>query len=152
MKRKGLIFFLLLSSLLLATCTLACNSNEHDSSASSTTAETKEDENAFDTEDGEEKTDLITEEQALYAIENYCYEQNPDLKEMVDSNQYTIYWDVSTSENGKIVVLYRSYTAAEIRYYIDPKTGDTMVTELVPGIVDEEEPSEETLNIRDYLD
>ncbi len=93
----------------------------------------------------------ISKEQALEAIKNYCYANNPDLKDMEGSDDYTFYWDVSTNDAGEIVVLYRSYTSAQIRYYIDPASGETYVTELVPGIIDEEQRSEETLNVRDYL-
>ena len=71
---------------------------------------------------------------------------------MNDPDDYTVYWDVSTNEAGEVVVLYRSYTGAQIRYYIDPDTGDTYVTELVPGITDEEQQTDESFNIRDYID
>ena len=94
----------------------------------------------------------ITEEQALNAVRNYCFASQPDLKDMVNSDDYTIYWEVSTNDAGEIVVLYRSYTAALIRYYIDPATGDAYVTEQVPGIIDDEQKNGETLNIREYMD
>jgi len=94
---------------------------------------------------------IITEEQALEAVRNYCYINNPDLKDMEDSEEYTIYWDVSTNENDEIVVLFRSYTGAQIRYYINPLSGDTYVTESVPGITDEENNTDESFNISDYL-
>ena len=103
------------------------------------------------TEEDEAAEELITEDQALQAIKNYRYSIDPDLKEMEDSDEYTIGWDVSTNERNDIVVLYRAYTGAEIRYYIDPKTGEAFATELVPGIIDEEQFTEETLNINDYL-
>ena len=41
--------------------------------------------------------------------------------------------------------------AAQIRYYINPTTGETYVTEYVEGITPEEERTEESLNVRDYL-
>ncbi len=94
--------------------------------------------------DSDTAAEAITEEQALEAIKNYCYENNPDLKDMESSDEYTIYWEVSTKDTGERVVLYRSYTGAEIRYYIDPVTGETYVTELVPGIIDEEQRTEES--------
>ncbi len=93
----------------------------------------------------------ITQEQALEAIKNYCYESNPELESMADSEDVTVYFDVSTNEANEIVVLYRSYTGAQIRYYIDPVSGEVYVTELVPGIIDEEQKTDETFNIRDYL-
>ena len=67
------------------------------------------------------------------------------------SGEYSIYWDVTTNDTDEIVVLYRSYTGAQSRYYIDPVSGDTYVTEMVPGIIDEERPTDESLNVRDYL-
>ncbi len=94
--------------------------------------------------------DLITKDQALSAIKNYCFIQNPDLEKMVDSDDYTISWEVGSS-GDQIVVLYRSYTGALIRYYIDPSSGDTYVTEYVSGITDEEEKTDESFNVRDYM-
>ena len=91
---------------------------------------------------------VLTEEQALAAIKNYYQSQNG---EMSSEEAELSYWDVSTGEDNKIVVLFRSYTAAQIRYYIDPGTGDTYVTEFVPGVTDEEQKTAETLNAWDYV-
>lgn len=99
----------------------------------------------------ESKTDAITEKQALDAIMKYCYDHNPNLKNIVDSGEYPVYWDAKTNDANEIVVLYRSYTAAQTRYYIDPVSGNTYVTELVPGIIDEEQRTDESFNVRDYL-
>ena len=93
----------------------------------------------------------LTEEQALASIQNYCYEQNPELEKETDSDDTTVYWDVSTNDAGEIVVLFRSYTGSETRFYIDPVSGDTYSTELVPGIIDEEQRTDESFNTRDYL-
>lgn len=94
---------------------------------------------------------VITEDQALEAIRNYCFANNPELESMMNSGDYTIYFDASTNDAGEIVVLFRSYTAAQIRYYIDPVSGEVYVTELVPGIIDEEQKTDESFNIRDYM-
>ena len=102
-------------------------------------------------EQAEASSDVLTQEQALEAIKNYCYANNPDLESMAESDDYTIYWDVTTGEADEIVVLYRSYTGAETRYYIDPTSGETYVTELVPGIIDDEQRTEESFNVRDYV-
>lgn len=102
-------------------------------------------------EQSENKSDTITEQQALDAIKNYCFIQNPDLKNMVDSGEYDIYWNVTANDADEIVVLYKSYTAAQMRYYINPVSGETYVTELVPGIIDEEQRTEESFNVRNYL-
>ncbi|WP_026513366.1 hypothetical protein [Butyrivibrio sp. LB2008] len=101
-----------------------------------------------------EKTEAngeITDDQALLAIKNYCYENFPDLKDMVDSDKYTIYWYIESSDEKEIVVVYRSYTAALVRYYIDRATGATYVTEFAPGITEEEERTDESFSVGDYF-
>lgn len=111
-------------------------------------AETTE---ATETTETADTTDLITEQQAAEAIRNYCISENPELAEMVESEDNMAYWDASTTDAGEICVLYRSYTGALIRYYVNPETGDTYVTEQVPGIIDEEQKTDETLNLRDLM-
>lgn len=158
-----------------ALCIAACTSKEESSSSGDETvteaeeaeteteteaeetvteAEANEENNteaeAEDTAEAGETTESITADEALSAIKNYCYTQNPDLESMEESDEYTISWDVEVTES-QIVVLYRSYTGAETRYYIDPSTGETYSTELVPGIIDEEERTDESFNIKDYL-
>lgn len=119
-----------------------------------TAESTEKAETAQDTDKTEnaEKPNLITEEQACEAVKKYCIEEFPDLADMVDSDDYTIYWEASTTEDGEICVLYRAYTGALIRYYVNPETGDTYVTEQVPGIIDDEQKTEETLNVKDYIE
>ncbi len=92
----------------------------------------------------------VTDEQAITAIRNYCKANNPDLDKIEKDGEYQIYWEVVSSDEKEIVVLFRSYTGAQIRYYINAKTGDTYVTEFVPGITPEEERTDESFNIRDY--
>ena len=110
--------------------------------------ETPQEPQAAETADA---TDLITEQQAAEAIRNYCISENPELAEMVESEDNMAYWNASTTDSGEICVLYRSYTGALIRYYVNPETGDTYVTEQVPGIIDEEQKTDETLNLRDLM-
>lgn len=102
-------------------------------------------------EPSDSASDAITESQALDAIKNYCFMNNSELKNMVDSGEYNIYWTVTTNNAGEIVVLYRSYTGALIRYYIDPVSGETYVTEMVPGIINDEQRTSESLNVKNYL-
>ena len=78
------------------------------------------------------------------SLMEYTIANNPELEEMADSEDFTVYFDVSENENGEIVVLYRSYTGALTRYYIDPSSGDVYVTEQVPGIIDEEQRTDES--------
>lgn len=94
---------------------------------------------------------VLTEEQAYAAVINYNKAIGSGYDEEMNSEGYSEYWNVTTNEDGQIVVLYRSYTAAQIRYYIDPASGETYVTELVPGIIDEEQKTGETFNAWDYL-
>ena len=107
---------------------------------------------AAETTDNAEKEGPITEDQACEAVKKYCIDNFPDLADMVDSDEYTLYWEASTTDDGEICVLYRAYTGALIRYYVNPETGDTYVTEQVPGIIDEEQKTDETLNIKDYIE
>ena len=90
---------------------------------------------------------MITEEQALAAIREYCYHMNPDLEEIEQAGEYPVYWEVESGDEEEMVILFRSYTGAEVRYYIDPDTGDTYVTEFVPGITPEEERTDESFRL-----
>ncbi|WP_026653263.1 hypothetical protein [Butyrivibrio proteoclasticus] len=105
-----------------------------------------------DTSENTAEDKLITDDEALLAIQKYCYENNSELENIVNSGEYTVYWEIESSDASQIVVMYRSYTAAIIRYYIDPVSGETYVTEFVPGITEEEERTDESLNVRDYMD
>ncbi len=93
----------------------------------------------------------LTDDQLLSAIRNYCFQSNPDLKDIVDEGEYTTYWEIEPGHDNETVVLFRSYTGAQIRYYINPASGDTYVTEFVPGITDEEQKTDESFNVNDYL-
>ena len=92
----------------------------------------------------------LSDEQALTAIRNYCIAGNPDL-ENIAAEDYPTYWELASSDASQVVVLFRSYTGAQVRYYIDRATGDAYVTEFVPGITPEEMRTEESLNVSDYL-
>lgn len=96
-----------------------------------------------------EAIEAYTEEQAFEAARNYYISITPGYE---DNNETGDYWDVSTNEKGEIVVLYHSYTGAINRYYVNATTGDTYVTEQVPGIIDDEQETGETFNINDYLE
>lgn len=94
----------------------------------------------------------LSDEEALAAIRRYCYESNPDLEDIVNAGEYPVYWEIASSGEDQIVVLFRSYTGALVRYYIDPVTGETCVTEYAPGLSTEEERTGEQLNVWDYTD
>ena len=100
----------------------------------------------------DEEDAKISDDQAINAIKNYCHVSNPDLENIEKEGEYPVYWEVQSSDENEIVILFRSYTGAQIRYYIDPVSGDTYVTEFVPGITSEEEKTDEVLNVKDYMD
>ncbi len=93
----------------------------------------------------------LSDEQALAAVRRYCLIGNPDLKGMEAGGEYPVYWEIASGSEQEIVVLFRSYTGSQLRYHIDPLSGDTYVTEFVPGITAEETRTDESLNARDYL-
>ena len=93
----------------------------------------------------------ISDQLALELIAQHCKEQNPDLEEIINAGQYDTYWEIVSSDEREVVILFRSYTGAQVRYYVERATGDVHVTEFVPGVTPEEMPSEETLNVWDYV-
>ena len=93
----------------------------------------------------------LSDEQALAAIKRYCLRSNPALAEIVNAGEHEVFWQVSEYSEEQIVILYRSYTGAEVRYYIDPVTGDAYATEFMSGITAEEQRTDETLNVWDYV-
>ena len=93
----------------------------------------------------------ITDEQAVSAVRNYCLAVNPELMNSVNAGDAPVYWDLSSSDENQIVVVFRSYTGALNRYYIDPVSGEAYVTEFVPGVMEEEQRTGETLNVKNYL-
>lgn len=93
----------------------------------------------------------MSDEQACAAIERYCCLSNPDLKGIVDSGEYPVSWKITEYSEEQIVILFHSYTGADVRYYIDPVSGETYVTEFVSGVTAEEQRTDETLNVWDYM-
>lgn len=141
-------------ALMLVLSMVACGKEETNNTADNNrVVDDNKDDNSGDDADSDNDADAkITDDQALNAIKKYCVEKNPDLEGMVNSGEYEIYWNVESSSGTEIVVLYRSYTGAQVRYYIDPTSGDTYETEFMPGISSEEERTEETFNVKDYIE
>ncbi len=143
-KRKVIVPLLLCVAVLVTAC------GEEKESEDSSVFETMSVETQSQQETAAD-TGVITEEQAYAAVINYNKAIGSDVDGEVNSEGYSEYWEVSTNEDGKIVVLYRSYTGAQTYYYVDPVSGETYVTELVPGIIAEEQETGEVFNARDYL-
>ena len=93
----------------------------------------------------------VEDELALSIIQNYCLTQNPDLQGIVDAGEYPVSWEIESSDGQQVVILFRSYTGALVRYYIDRATGDTYVTEFVPGITAQEQRTGESFKLWDQV-
>jgi hypothetical protein len=117
----------------------------------SSAASTERSEAGNASEDAAKQQEKLTDDQILAAIQNYCYAGNPELEDMVNAGETPIYWEVTSSSESEVVVLFRSYTGALIRYYVDPTSGETYVTEFVSGVMTEEQRTDETFNVREYL-
>ncbi len=98
-----------------------------------------------------EKGKRLTDDQAVSAIRDHCRLENPEL-EGIEEDGYQVSWSVESSNEKEIVVLFRSYTGAEVRYHIDPVSGETYVTEFVQGITPEEETTGESFNVWDEIE
>ena len=97
------------------------------------------------------KAETLSDEQALAAVKQYCYTQNPALEGIENAKEYPVYWEIASGDDSEVVVLFHSYTGSENRYYIDRTTGDTYVTEFVSGITPEEQRTDESFNAREYI-
>ena len=93
----------------------------------------------------------LSDEQALKTVTNYCASANPELQSIVEAGEYATYWEVSASSEAEVVIVFRSYTGALNYYYVDRVSGETTVTELVPGIIDAEQPTGEHFNAWAYV-
>ncbi len=91
----------------------------------------------------------LSDEQALSAVKNYCFAREPGLES--EAGTLPVYWNFASVSETEIVIVFRAYTGALNRFYIDRATGETFVTEQVPGIIDEEQRTGESFNVRDYL-
>ena len=107
-----------------------------------------EEQSADQAPEPESSAAAFTKDQALAGALNYYTSINPGYELKGD---YGEYWDVTDENPGEYTVIYRSYTGAINRYYVNSSTGETYVTEFVPGIIDEEQKTGETFNINDYL-
>ncbi len=158
MKKK--IYYALICALMIFSATGCGNNANGDSSANTEKIvleqkEDREDLNASEevvSEKQDEEMELMTDDQAGEAIRNYSFIENPDLKSIIEEEEYPTYWIIDSSDENTIVVLYRSYTGVQKRFYIERSTGDTYSTEYVPGITDEEEQTDEHFNAKDYME
>lgn len=147
MKMTAIAAMTLAVAMGVTACGIQTGSGTHVSEA--TVSETGTNMSKESTPPKNEKT--INEDQALTAIQNYCCSNNSELEQYRNAKEGPVYWAVSSDENNQIVIVFRSYTGSINHYYIDAVTGDTYVTEMVPGITDGEQKTEEHFNVKDYL-
>lgn len=147
MKMTAIAAMTLAVAMGVTACGIQTGSGTHVREA--TVSETGTDMSKESTPPKNEKT--INEDQALTAIQNYCCSNNSELEQYRNTKEGPVYWAVSSDENNQIVIVFRSYTGSINHYYIDAVTGDTYVTEMVPGITDGEQKTEEHFNVKDYL-
>ena len=147
MKMTAIAAMTLAVAMGVTACGIQTGSGTHVSEA--TVSETGTDMSKESTPPKNEKN--INEDQGLTAIQNYCCSNNSELEQYRNAKEGPVYWAVSSDENNQIVIVFRSYTGSINHYYIDAVTGDTYVTEMVPGITDGEQKTEEHFNVKDYL-
>lgn len=94
----------------------------------------------------------LSDEEARVAVRRYCIMDNPSLEQIMVEEPYPVYWVVESSEEAQIVVLFRSYTGALLRYYIDPVSGDSDVTADAGSATNGEQPLDEHPNLWNYVD
>jgi len=93
----------------------------------------------------------LSDEQALSAVKSYCIAMNPELEKIVESGKHEVYWEIGPVSDKETVVLFRSYTGAQVYYHVDPVSGETYVTESVPGITSGQQRTDERFNAWDFL-
>ncbi|MBQ8945946.1 MAG: hypothetical protein IJ058_03945 [Lachnospiraceae bacterium] len=118
-----------------------------DDSEAVNTDEPEENTAVVDTAGSGDSAGAISTDTALSAVRNYYMTTTGSQ----DDSDKGAYWDVSTNEAGEIVVLYRSYTGSINRFYVNAESGDAYVTEQVPGIIDDEQKTGESFNVRSYI-
>ena len=98
-----------------------------------------------------ENNGILTDEQAITAVKNYCFSIEPGLESKEQSEKYDLSWEIVSSSEEEIVVLFKGNTGEEARFHIDPVSGDTTITAVIPGDTPQEETSDEIIHLRDYL-
>ena len=158
MRKKSIVVTsVMLASALMLTALGGCGKKDSDADNSATIFEpigSGESKDGAESGNGSESGNAdikITDEMALNAVKNYCYRSNPDLEGIEEAGEYPVYWEIESKSDSQIVVLFRSYTGAEIRYYVDSTSGETYVTEFVQGITDKEQRTDETFNVKDQI-
>ena len=94
---------------------------------------------------------VVSDDMALSAVKYYYYSNNPEMEAAEKDEEHPVRWEITSSDEKQILVVFTSYTGAELRYYVDRASGETYVTEFVPGVTAEEQRTEESFNVWDYI-
>ena len=97
-----------------------------------------------------DNTRWFTDEQALSAVRTYCLSINPELNDIVNSGEYQVSREISLSGEQQLVILFKSYTGTDVRYYIDRASGAVYETEMNP-ITSTEEYTGVSFNVRNWI-
>lgn len=89
----------------------------------------------------------ITEEMAYQGVSNYCHKEYD--WSIAESNPSIMYVAVGEATDSAYHVIFRSYTAALLHFYVDKASGSTKMVEEVPGLDIKNEKG--TINLFDYL-
>lgn len=159
MKRSEIALVVVLSASIVCACSMVwikLKSYGFTSAASTTTETTTEIvQTSSVTETSAIETDLVqgplTDEEALEGFTNYLHFKIKDLQEIIDEGKYPCTWGIASSDEQKIMIMFKSYTGALFRYHIDRQTGKTYVTNYV---VESNSyiRTKENFNVRNYLD
>ncbi len=98
--------------------------------------------------DTETSVNAITEEMAYNAVDNYCHSKYD--WEPAEEDKAEMYVALGDETETEYEVVFRSYTGALVRFYVDKETGIARMVEEVPNMDIKEDAG--TINIFDYLD
>ncbi len=117
---------IILSSVLIALCLCSCHQSKTDGV----------------------QHDGITAEMAYQGVNNYCHSEydwsvaagNPDIMNVT----------MGEETESEYQVVFRSYTGALVRFYVDKASGKTRLVEHVPAL--DVDSAAGTINLLDYID
>ena len=93
----------------------------------------------------------LTDEEALEGFTNYLHFKIKGLQEILDEGKYPCTWGIASSDDEKIMIMFKSYTGALFRYHIDRVSGKTYVTNYVVE-TNSYVRTKESFNVRNFID
>ena len=90
----------------------------------------------------------ITEEMAYEGVNNYCHSTYD--WSIAKDNPEIMYVQMGEETDSAYQVVFRSYTGAQVRFYVDKASGKTRLVEHVPAL--DVDSAADTINLLDYID